>query len=720
MVAMLAPYPLLGVAAAVLLMVDFAAMYLLSDAPYRGFDLTAVEERVVVSASAGEIPLGAEVVSLASGNDTIQLVPTDLIEEPDQLETPAEMMVFFDRQQRLTEILSAGELRVTTIDGTEYIVEQEMWPARPKPFQFGLQLVVGNIGMLVGVAVFAFQRHNVAARHFCVTGVGLAIAAIVAAVYSSRPVALPGDVFHLLSRSNQFGTLLFAAAFLSLMWHYPKALSERTFARWAYLAMVVPCVLDYLQLTPQLIFTRQLPPVLVLIGAAVILVVQWRRSKGDLLTRQSLKWFIFITMSGSTFFVVTIMLPVVLDLSLAVSQGAAFVAFLSIYVGLAVGIARYPLFDLDRYWIRAVYWACAGLMLVGVDLVVVTVFSVSQRDAVWLALALFGWLYFPLRTLATRYVFHGTSARFEHHLPGIITTIASNPGSDLRNAWERQLQTLFAPLECKRESLPVNNTVVVKRGLGLMVPGIDGQGSYVLQHADNGRRLFSSDDVALVGALQQLFDLAHRARTARDEGVRQERDRIKRDIHDSLGGRLLTILHRASDPRIVSESRQAMNELRDILAAVEDQDSPLTATIEKWHLQVLSQVETFGVDLRWRVGENLYSIDWQLGGGSRLSLGRIITEAITNALRHAGARSIDVDFSFVHDTLFLTIENDGECRDPDDWYAGNGLVNIRKRAEELGGEVHWSLTDEGALPPRMRFSLSVPLETRLELAPAGA
>jgi len=366
------------------------------------------------------------------------------------------------------------------------------------------------------------------------------------------------------------------------------------------------------------------------------------------------------------------------------------------------------LFDLDRYWIKATYWAFTSLTLISIDLALVTLLHISEVNALWITLAIFGWVYFPLRALLDRLVFFRGKSSIESHLPTAITAIASSDShAALISAWENQIATIFQPMERQTLPLPIEAATVVKRGLGMVVPGIDGKHSYLLEHAEMGHRLFTTTDTKLVHTLQELFDLAHKARTAHSEGIQEERTRIKKDIHDTLGGRLLTILHRAKDPRIINESRQAMNELRDILAAVEDQDSLLSTTIDNWQEQLRHQVETFGVTLYWDVEATVKP--WKIEGRVRLNLGRMLTEAITNVLRHASAKSIRVNFSVDENHLMLCIENDGECGDPKDWYAGNGMNNIRTRAKDLTGKVQWTLTSKG----KMQMDVHIPLKGNL-------
>ncbi|HEX2149750.1 MAG TPA: ATP-binding protein, partial [Actinomycetota bacterium] len=72
---------------------------------------------------------------------------------------------------------------------------------------------------------------------------------------------------------------------------------------------------------------------------------------------------------------------------------------------------------------------------------------------------------------------------------------------------------------------------------------------------------------------------------------------------------------------------------------------------------------------------------------------RIATEAITNAVRHSGARICTVKLKLNRD-LVLEVLDDGDGL-PQRYQAGVGLTSMRERAEELGGEFEILSTPEG-------------------------
>lgn len=89
-----------------------------------------------------------------------------------------------------------------------------------------------------------------------------------------------------------------------------------------------------------------------------------------------------------------------------------------------------------------------------------------------------------------------------------------------------------------------------------------------------------------------------------------------------------------------------------------------------------------GIGLRW-LGECCDRA--MLDSSSVHALRSILREAVSNVIRHSGARQASVEVSHGNGSLQLRIEDDGDgCRDYDDT-SGNKLSNMRARLARLGG-----------------------------------
>jgi signal transduction histidine kinase len=249
--------------------------------------------------------------------------------------------------------------------------------------------------------------------------------------------------------------------------------------------------------------------------------------------------------------------------------------------------------------------------------------------------------------------------------------------------------------------------VILQNGLSLVCPQPTGQGAIELLCADQGRQLFSSADVNMVAALVDLFTQAHESRSERNRLIQQERERIKQDMHDTLGGRLLSIMRVQGEPRSAQLATSAWRELRDILTALEGAPVMLSQALDQWHRDTRRQLEGEGVDLRWQVDDALREKALQLNGFQRLNLGQILREGLNNALRHSSPGLIEVYYGWRGDQLYFELCNDGVSQAPQQWTTGRGLHHIRQRAAKLGASADWSMRDAG----RVVLTITMPLRS---------
>ncbi len=196
---------------------------------------------------------------------------------------------------------------------------------------------------------------------------------------------------------------------------------------------------------------------------------------------------------------------------------------------------------------------------------------------------------------------------------------------------------------------------------------------------------------------QRLRGLAQHLEVVREE----ERSRIAQEIHDNLGASLTVlkldlsmIEQRVSEsapdllPRIhrmlesidgtVDTVRSLARNLRPFLL----DDVGLIAAIE-WHVQEVDS--RTGVHCRARLPEE----ELVLGEEERKVLFRAFQEAVTNALRHAAAKTVEVSLEEGSDGLVLVIRDDGVGIDPGwlDKPKGFGLMALRERVLGIGGHL---------------------------------
>ena len=213
------------------------------------------------------------------------------------------------------------------------------------------------------------------------------------------------------------------------------------------------------------------------------------------------------------------------------------------------------------------------------------------------------------------------------------------------------------------------------------------------------------------GALER--EQEQRARAA----VAEERTRIARELHDVVahaisvivlqarGGRRLLESEpdeaRAAFDTIESTGQHALGEMRRLLGLLRAGDEELSfapqPSLSRLDMLVAA-VKGAGLPVDLRVeGEPV-----ELPPGIDLSAYRIVQEALTNALKHAGPARARVVVRYREDEVELEIADDGPGSANGD-AAGHGLVGIQERVAMLGGDVRAGRRPEGGYAVRARL-----------------
>ena len=177
----------------------------------------------------------------------------------------------------------------------------------------------------------------------------------------------------------------------------------------------------------------------------------------------------------------------------------------------------------------------------------------------------------------------------------------------------------------------------------------------------------------------------------------EERNRLARDLHDTIKQQLFACLMQISTARRTltaspahacerldeaeALARQMQQELSDVLHELAPPDQPHRFVSQT--LQELTAVwsRRTGIPVEW---QSLASP--RLSPTAQLALTRIAQEALTNSARHSGASRVTIALAEEPEgRLRLRIEDDGRGFDPEGVSHGIGLKSMRARAESLPG-----------------------------------
>ena len=633
--------------------------------------------------NADTVNAGMHISAFQAGEQRVDADAVLLIEEPDVLPLYAEYNQLMDSSRVLAEAAANGRLSVITDDGESLALASAARPLHSLPMLFWLQVAFGMIGAMTGAIVWSVRLRSLPALLYFMTGIGYLIFAPAAAVYSTRELLIDGDLFRTFSVINHFGALFFTASLTSLLWHYPIRIARLPVASLCYLIAALTWVSDTLQLATS---TAQFHLSVLGIFALsfVFAFFQWLATRNKPADRAALRWFLLSIYLATGLFAGVIIIPAALGMNPPASQGVMFGAFLIMYIGLAFGITRYKLFQLERWWFSIWAWFLGGLAVIVIDLLLASFLALSKPVALSLAVALVGWVYFPLRQWLWSRLARRRGRTIEDWLARAIPPLVSaKHTSELGEALRQSAISVFNPLDITQSDGALSKPRITDNGLCLQLPNPTDRTVLRLHHADQGARLFTSRDVDTALLILQLQQLVEESLGAHEQGVRSERDRIRQDIHDDLGAKLLTLLHRSDSGDQQKLVRDAIGDLRDLLSTMESLELSLDEATLQWEQEARQRCDAGGVTLEWQ--SSLVSLDAQIDQRRIADLTRIIREAVSNALRHATPSLIRIKLSERDGSLAVSVENDGVGDHRDDSREGRGIGIIRQRAARLGG-----------------------------------
>ena len=215
---------------------------------------------------------------------------------------------------------------------------------------------------------------------------------------------------------------------------------------------------------------------------------------------------------------------------------------------------------------------------------------------------------------------------------------------------------------------------------------------------------------AYLNELEEKADRLERERAASiQRAAAEEQARIARELHDVIAHNVSVMTVQAaaagdvfdSDPArarealgaIESTGRAALTELRRLLAVDRDGSraelgpQPGLGALD----ELVSQVRGAGLDVELNVEGELHVLPAALD----LSAYRIVQEALTNTLKHAGARHAWVDVRYGDDEIGIKVRDDGVGATEANGTSGRGLVGMRERVELFGGDLDAGPNESG-------------------------
>ncbi|OQX06559.1 MAG: hypothetical protein BWK73_30555 [Thiothrix lacustris] len=348
-------------------------------------------------------------------------------------------------------------------------------------------------------------------------------------------------------------------------------------------------------------------------------------------------------------------LPLLLGAEPIISIHVVRILGIAVFMGVAVGILRFRLFEAEYWWLRSWLWLVGGVLVVFIDILFVGVLHLTQVYSLGLSVLVAGFLYFPLRQWLMGKVMPLDSQSVQAFLPTFSTLMGSAVFRDeFEQRWQEALRIRFQPLHLSVQPHAVPLAALADNGLHLDVPSLSGVNSYRLTGKQMGMRLFGKNNLKTTTSLLDIARIASNASERRHQAVLTERTRIMHDLHDTVGAKLLTLSHMLPTAKHKQAAQESLQTLRDMINLTL-QKSPLTLgeSLADWRLEAMERAEAANVELRWQVAPALERLE--LRPGQTIELLLFVRATLQQMMASATLQQLTVQFSLAEKQLCVRI-----------------------------------------------------------------
>jgi len=228
----------------------------------------------------------------------------------------------------------------------------------------------------------------------------------------------------------------------------------------------------------------------------------------------------------------------------------------------------------------------------------------------------------------------------------------------------------------------------------------------------------------------ELSELSNHLQVVREE----EKTKLARDIHDELGGILVSAKMDVAwvEKRVRDRDAESAVKLERALQALDDGVQIKRRIIEELRPTLLDNLG-LSAAIDWQVHEicNRAGLKCTIATppdesaippNVAIAIYRIVQEALTNIVKYARARSVNVDLGTAGDTLTLLIEDDGVGISPDaqNNHLSHGIAGMRQRVRALHGDFAIARRAEGGTTIEVNIPIAPAPSTRDERVPTDA
>ncbi|MDH2342896.1 ATP-binding protein [Bradyrhizobium sp. SSUT77] len=270
------------------------------------------------------------------------------------------------------------------------------------------------------------------------------------------------------------------------------------------------------------------------------------------------------------------------------------------------------------------------------------------------------------------------------------------------------------------EFVPDDRTFVTRLSYSAMLVAIGAGLTWRFARALNQVDSFAGQLVTRVRETEERLkaSFAREEERARATTLANERTRLMRDLHDGLGGQLVSIValsERGHEGATITDAaRAALKDLRLVIDSMDDIGGDLMLALGSWRERAAMQLRPHDITLEWRVATPQgLPLHPELRPWHVVQIVRILDEAVTNAVKHAQARNIAVTVETLDNGQgpygVISVADDGRgfaLTGTDEAAIASqtmrGLRNMRSRAARCGATLNLSSDTSGT---RVRLQL---------------
>jgi signal transduction histidine kinase len=290
----------------------------------------------------------------------------------------------------------------------------------------------------------------------------------------------------------------------------------------------------------------------------------------------------------------------------------------------------------------------------------------------------------------------------------VVSFALGSAATIVLTCWAHDMLSVF-------EIMPNERTFVSRLSYSALLIAIGAGLTWRFARALNQVDSFAGQLVARVREAEERLkaSFAREEARARAAALANERTRLMRDLHDGLGGQLISIValsERGHEGATITDAaRAALKDLRLVIDSMDDIGGDLMLALGSWRERAAMQLRPHEIVLHWRVATPLgLPLHPELRPWHVIQIVRILDEAVTNAVKHAAARQITVTVETRNDSHgpygVISVADDGRgfALGEDGAAAGasqtaRGVYNMRSRARRCGAVLDLSSDGSGTI-----------------------